>query len=136
MTADGFCTIALLMSVCIMWGMILMTVFGKRYLAKLSGGRKAEPASDKPGFADAAMTAMFVGMVSAYIGSYIGIFASGEGRFLFRGTWTPLAVAAVAALAMAGFTWLTEKKHMEWLEGFSVAGSMLLGMLAAVLIGG
>ena len=136
MTADGFCTIALLMSVCIMWGMILMTVFGKRYLAKLSGGRKAEPASDKPGFADAAMTAMFVGMVSAYIGSYIGIFASGEGRFLFCGTWTPLAVAAVAALAMAGFTWLTEKKHMEWLEGFSVAGSMLLGMLAAVLIGG
>ena len=65
MTADGFCTIALLMSVCIMWGMILMTVFGKRYLAKLSGGRKAESASDKPGFADAAMTAMFVGMVGA-----------------------------------------------------------------------
>ena len=82
------------------------------------------------------MTAMFVGMVSAYIGSYIGGFVSGNGRFLFRGSWTPLAVAAVAALAMAGFTWLTEKKHMEWLEGFSIAGSMLLGMLTAVLIGG
>ena len=136
MTAGGFSTIALLMSVCIMWGMILMTVFGKHYLARLSG--KPRPSAEKkgPGFADAAMTAMFVGMVSAYIGSYIGGFVSGNGRFLFRGSWTPLAVAAVAALAMAGFTWLTEKKHMEWLEGFSIAGSMLLGMLTAVLIGG
>ena len=136
MTAGGFSTIALLMSVCIMWGMILMTIFGKKYLAKLSG--KPQPNAEKksPGFADAAMTAMFVGMVSAYIGSYIGGFVSGGGRFLFRGSWTPLAVAAVAAAAMAAFTWLTEKKHMEWLEGFSIAGSMLLGMLTAVLIGG
>ena len=40
MTAGAFSTIALLMSVCIMWGMILMTVFGKHYLKKLSGDRK------------------------------------------------------------------------------------------------
>ncbi len=136
MTADGFATIALLMSVCIMWGMILMTVFGRRYLARLSRGSAVKPAGVKGGFADAAMTAMFVGMVSAYLGSYIGDFVSGAGRFRFAGSWTPLAVAAVSALAMAGFTWLTEKKHMEWLEGFSVAGSMLLGMLTAVIIGG
>ena len=136
MTADAFSTIALLMSVCIMWGMILMTVFGKRYLAKLSGKPKPNAEKQTPGFADVAMTAMFVGMVSAYIGSYIGGYVSGAGRFTFSGSWTPLAVAAVASLAMAGFTWLTEKKQMEWLDGFSIAGSMLLGMLTAVLIGG
>ncbi len=136
MTAGAFSTIALLMSVCIMWGMILMTVFGKHYLKKLSGDRKPKAENAKPGFADAAMTAMFVGMVGAYIGSYVGGFVSENGLFRFRGSWTPLAVAAVAALSMAGFTWLAEKKHMEWIEGFSIAGSMLLGMMTAVLIGG
>lgn len=137
MTAQAFSTIALLMSVCIMWGMILATLFGKRYLKKLSGGdRKAAAEADrKPGFGDRAMTAMFVGMVSAYIGSYIGAFVSGEGLLTFRGYWTPLLVAGVAALAMAGFTWLSEKKGMAWLESFSIAGSMLLGMIAAVLAG-
>jgi len=72
-------------------------------------------------------------MVSAYLGSYIGALISGEGRFTFRGDWTPLLVAAVAALAMAGFTALSEKKRMRWLDGFSIAASMLLGMAAAVL---
>ena len=136
MTVSAFSTIALLMSVCIMWGMILMTVFGKKYLARLSSDRKPKEKKSGPSFADTAMTAMFVGMVGAYIGSYIGGFISSDGLFRFRGSWTPLAVAAVAALAMAGFTWLSEKKRMEWLDGFSIAGSMLLGMLTAVLIGG
>lgn len=81
------------------------------------------------------MIAMFIGMVSAYLGSYLGGFVSGNGRFTFSGDWTPLLVAAVAALAMAGFTWLAEKKHWEWLDNFSIAGSMLLGMLSAVLVG-
>ena len=136
MTAGGFSTIALLMSVCIMWGMILATLFGKRYLNRIGGGRKAAPAGEKrEGFGDRAMTAMFVGMVSAYIGSYLGGFISGEGLLRFRGTWTPLATAAAAALAMGGFTWLAEKKKMAWLESFSIAGSMLIGMLAAILAG-
>ena len=133
MTTQAFATIALLMSFCIMWGMVLTTLFNKRYtkrlqktdLSKKSGG----------GFGDMAMTAMFIGMVSAYLGSYLGEFVSGNGRFTFTGAWTPLAVVAVAALAMAGFTFLAEKKHWEWLDNFSVAGSMLLGMAAAVVIG-
>ena len=40
MTPSGFATIALLMSVCIMWGMVLSIFFNKRYLGKLGGGRK------------------------------------------------------------------------------------------------
>ena len=135
-TATGFSTIALLMSVCIMWGMVLMTLFGRLYLKKLSAANTMNTPKQGKSFGDAAMTAMFVGMVGAYLGSYIGGFISGEKVFGFRGSWTPVAVAAVAALAMAGFTWFTEKKHMEWLDGFSIAGSMLLGMTAAVLIGG
>ena len=78
---------------------------------------------------------MFIGMVSAYLGSYLGGLISGDGLFTFTGSWTPLAVALAAALAMAVFTWLSERKGMAWLESFSIAGSMLIGMLAAVLIG-
>ena len=132
MTLQAFSTIALLMSVCIMWGMILATFFNKRYLRRLKG---KDPSKKSGGFGDRAMVAMFIGMVSAYIGSYVGGWISGGGLFSFSGNWTPLAVVAAAALAMAVFTYFSEKKGMAWLDNFSIAGSMLIGMLAAVLIG-
>ena len=135
MTAPAFSTIALLMSICIMWGMILSTLFNRRYLHRLHGQGDKQPGEKKGGFGDIAMGAMFIGMVSAYLGSYLGDFISGEGLFTFRGSWTPLAVAAVSALVMAAFTWLSEKKKMQWLDNFSIAASMLIGMLAAVVIG-
>ena len=135
MTVQAFPTIALLMSICIMWGMILSVLFNKKYLHRLQQGGKTETRKGG-GFGDKAMAAMFIGMVSAYIGSYVGEFVSGNKTvFSFSGSWTPLIVAAVAALAMAVFTYFSEKKNMAWLEGFSIAGSMLIGMLAAVLIG-
>ena len=133
MTTQAFATIALLMSVCIIWGMVLTTLFNRKYLKRLQGRDPGKKAGG--GFGDLAMVAMFIGMVSAYLGSYLGGFVSGNGRFSFSGSWTPLLVAAVAALAMAGFTWLAEKKHWDWLDNFSIAGSMLLGMLSAVLVG-
>ena len=135
MTVQAFPTIALLMSICIMWGMILSALFNKRYLRRLQQ-RGAAEGSRGGGFGDRAMTAMFIGMVSAYIGSYVGGWISGNKQlFSFSGSWTPLVVVAAAALAMAVFTYFSEKKGMEWLDNFSIAGSMLVGMLAAVLIG-
>lgn len=133
MTAKGFVTICLLMSLCIMWGMVFSTLFNKRYLRRLSGGGKSAGAG---GFGDRAMTAMFIGLICAYLGSYIGGFVSGNGRFTFTGSWLPLAVALAASLAMAGFIWLSEKKKLAWVESFSIAGSMLLAMACAVLLGG
>lgn len=131
MTVQGFTTIALLMSVCIMWGMILSTIFSKKYLGRLSGGGKK---GGTAGFGDMAMTAMFIGLVSAYIGSYIGTIVSGNGLFAFSGDWLPLAVAVISGIVMAGFIWLAEKKNAAWVESFSIAGSMLIGMAAAVFI--
>ena len=148
MTPTAFATIALLMSICIMWGMILSIFFNKMYLGRMGGrqSRKqespetaekktAEKTGARQGFGDAAMIAMFIGLVSAYIGSYIGGFVSGNGRFAFKGSLVPIIVAAVSAAVMALFTWLAEKKHMVWLESFSIAGSMLIGMLAAIFFG-
>lgn len=132
MTPSAFATIALLMSICMIWGMVLSFFFNKSYLKKLSG-KKNDDKKKKPGFGDSAMVAMFVGLVSAYIGSYVGGFVSGEGLFTFKGDLTPIIVAVVSALVMAVFTYFAEKKHKVWLESFSIAGSMLVGMLAAII---
>ena len=131
MTAGNFATIALLMSLCIMWGMVLSIFLNKKYTQKLTVTK--EKAGD--GFGDVAMTAMFIGLVSAYMGSYVGGFVSGDGLFTFSGDWMPIAVAAVSALVMAFFVYLAEKKQKAWVESFSVAGSMIVGMAAAVVIG-
>ena len=58
MTAQAFSTIALLMSVCIMWGMVLSVFFNKRYLGRLGSGKKT--GTGGAGFGDIAMTAMFI----------------------------------------------------------------------------
>ena len=132
MTAQAFSTIALLMSVCIMWGMVLSVFFNKRYLGRLGSGKKT--GTGGAGFGDIAMTAMFIGLVSAYIGSYIGTIISGNGPFTFTGNVMPLIVAVVSGAVMALFVYLAEKKKQGWVDSFSVAGSMLIGMAAAVLI--
>ena len=82
----------------------------------------------KPGFGDHATTCMFVGLCGAYIGSYVGTLTS-------SGNYVPLAVAAVSAAFMAVFEYLTNKKGMAVLDNFSLAASMLMGMVAAVLMG-
>ena len=136
MTPRAFSTICLLMSVCIMWGMVLSVIFSKRYLNRLSGGgEKAGKPSKIAGFGDLAMTAMFIGLICAYLGSYVGGFVSGGGLFSFGGSWIPIAVGLVAFAAMAGFIWLYEKKRLGWVESFSIAGSMLSAMAAAVGFG-
>lgn len=132
MTVQAFSTIALLMSLCIIWGMVLSLFFNKRYTKKLSSSASSKNGG---GFANQAMTAMFIGLVSAYIGSYIGGFISDNGILSFSGDWITIVVAAVSALAMAFFVWLYEKKHIAWVESFSIAGSMLIGMASTVLAG-
>lgn len=148
MTPQAFSTIALLMSICIMWGMVLSVFFNKGYVKKLGGSKKSQDVqvakSDslddrKGGFADKAMTAMFIGLVGAYVASYIGGFVSGGaqnggGLFRFRGDWVPLVVVAASALSMAGFIWLSERKKLSWVDNFSIAGSMMIGMAVAVVV--
>ena len=142
MTAQGFSTIALLMSFCIIWGMVLMIFNGKAYSTKLvlpkpetaePGGKKKK--LDLKAFGDTAMTAMFIGLVSAYIASYIGTIVSANGLFTFTGDWLPLAVACVSAIAMAGFLLIREKCKADWIDSFSIAGSMLIAMTAAIFLG-
>lgn len=142
MTEQAFTTIALVMSVCIIWGMVFAVLFNKRYT---SGGKKgadekssgSAPKKKSPfaGFGDKAMSAMFIGLVSCYIGSYISEFISGSRPFSFDGSLVSLLVALTGGAAMAVFLYFREKKKAEWLDSFSIAGSMLIAMAAAVLFG-
>ena len=143
MTPRAFSTIALLMSVCILWGMVLSLFFNKRYTSRLQSRESEEKDPEQnegesrkttrkkaagAGFADTAMTAMFIGLISAYLGSYIGGFVSGNGKFTFRGDITPIVVCLVSCVVMGLLTAIAERKHQIWLESFSIA------LRAAVLL--
>lgn len=150
MTAEAFATIALLMSICIMWGMVLNLFFNKKYSGRLQKRSSSDMSSQQPdatveqpdasvqqpkgGFADTAMTAMFIGLISAYVGSFIGDFVSKPSRFSFGGNVTPIVVTVTAAAAMALFQYLSEKKGWQWLDSFSIAASMLIGMVVAIIL--
>ena len=132
MTTEAFTTIALLLGVGIMWGVLLTALFNKSYNKKL----QKKPSGKKGGrsFGDDAMTAMFIGLITAYLGSYIAQFIQlGDGGLVTTGQYLQLVTFAFAALAMAVFTYFAEKKKMTWLDNFSIAGSMLVGMTASVV---
>ena len=126
LTAPVFLTVALVMTAGILAGCILCVFCLKAYMKKVRGAAQKQK-SGKMGFGDYMFTAMFVGLVSAYIGSYLGEWTS-------AGNYMPLFVAAVSAAAMGLFEYLARKKGMTWLDNFSMAGSMLVGMAAAVAL--
>ena len=133
MTPEAFVTIALLMSVGIIWGVVCCVLFGKRYGKKLQ--KKSSPSkSGGRSFGDLAMTAMFIGLITAYTGTYIAqLIQVRDGALTFTGEYLPLITFLFSALAMWIFTYFAEKKKMVWLDNLSMAGSMLVGMTAAVL---
>ena len=131
MTPSSFVTIALLMGICIMWGMVLSIFLNKKYTKRLNQSKGGSGA----GFGDVAMTAMFIGLVSTYIGRYLGGFVSENGLFTFTGDITPLNVMAVSAWVMAIFIQLMKRKSLAWIDSFSIAGSMIAGMAAAAIYG-
>lgn len=128
MSMSAFVTIALVMTVGILGGVLCCIFFLKKYLGKVQKAPKKE-SSGKPGFGSHATTAMFIGLCGAYIGSYVGKAVPREGS-----DWMPLIVAAISAAAMAVFEFFIRKKGKAVLENFSLAASMLIAMAAAVLI--
>lgn len=126
LTPAVFVTIGLVMTAGILAGCLLCVFFLKKYMAKIHAATEKKE-KGKKGFGDHMFTAMFVGLVSAYIGSYLGEWTS-------AGNYKPLFVAGVSALAMAVFEFFARKKKMTWLDNFSMAGSMLVGMAAVVLL--
>ncbi len=139
MSVGAFTTVSLVMTVGILGGGLCCIFFLGRYLRKLGGKKKpaeASPADAAPApkkrsnIGNIAMVAMFIGLCTAYISSYIGEFANDVSNFL------PLLTALVAAAVMFVFTALAKNPRFKWVENFDVALSMLIAMAAAVIAGG
>ena len=131
MTMPAFVTIALVMTGGILGGLFCSIFFLKKYLGKLSSKpKKTETGEKKPSFGDHATTAMFVGLCAAFIGAYFGQLFPTAGDLQ---DIMPFFTAVVAAIVMAVFEYLIQKKNMSSLENFSLAASMLVAMAAAVV---
>lgn len=128
LSIDAFVTIALVMTIGIIGGIICCVFFLKPYLNKLQANPKKEK-SGKPGFGAHATTAMFIGLCAAYIGSYVGMLMPSGGS-----NYMPMIVAVIAALIMCIFEYFIQKKEIHVLENFSLAASMLIAMIGAVLV--
>lgn len=130
LSMGAYVTIALVMTVGILGGVVCCIFFLKKYLGKVNKVPKEETSGEsKPGFGAHATTAMFVGLCAAYIGAYVGKVIPREGMDVM-----PLVVALIAAVFMGIFEFFIQKKGKLVLENFSLAASMLLAMAAAVVI--
>lgn len=128
--AADFGTIALVMAVGIIGGLVCCIFFLKKYLKKVQGHVSAsKDKSNKPKFSTFATTAMFIGLCSAYFGAYIG-------DAIDNRVFLPLTIACISGITMLIFERLKRIQRLAWIDNFSVATSMLVGMFAAVILGG
>ncbi len=148
MTPTAYATIAFIMSVGIIWGLFITIFTLKKYLSVIAKKSKAkqknasensdasnvsavstaEKSASKKGLGDIMMAALFIGLISAYIGSYIGVLS-------FSGDYFPLVTLVFSGITMAIFEYCKTKFNLPWLENFSVAASMLLAMVGVVFVG-
>lgn len=147
MTTEHLVTIAFVMTLSIIWGGVFAIFFLKKYQMKVVN----KAASDKKGFGKYLFDAVFIGMISAYVGDAFAkivkfnvkviengaYLLDGNGDYVLedKSTFVPLIVLLSSMAAMAGFDWLIKKRKVQWLENFSLALSMIFGMIVAVVLG-
>ena len=124
---DNLVTILAVMTFGIIWGCLLSIFTLKKYSSKLSLQRDKAEKKSGGGFAGIAMTAMMIGLCSAFVGSYMAM--------AIRATsFIPFVTALVSALFMALFEGIAKKTGSEILDSFSLALAMLFGMAGSVLM--
>lgn len=154
MTASQFVTIAVVMTVSILVGIWLVPVIGKR----MSNGLVSFEKRDKK-WMDTLQSAMFIGMISAFVGYVFcdvsrlwlaegGVFTVTDtvkeyvGGELVEKTVTtaysatsgliPVFVMAVSAVGMVICGILMKKLNWKWLNDYALPICMILGMASAI----
>ena len=120
MTGSAFVTIAIVMTVGIIWGGVFCIIALKKYQGKVN---KVSQKDNRWG--TLMFNAMFIGMICAFIGA-------GFATMRVTGSLTSLVVILVSALFMLLFTWLSKRPRLKWIESFSLSVSMIFGMASAV----
>ena len=128
LTAQQFVNISLVMTISILLGIWLVPLIGK----KLLGGMSSLENRDKK-WADIFQNAMFIGMISAFLGFVFCDF----GRLWIPGDYSPtsglipVAVLVVAAIVMVICGTLMKKPKFAWMGDYALPISLIAGMLSA-----
>ncbi len=124
LTPEVFVSIATVMTVCILSGLVFNIFFLKKYL---SGIRTMQQKDNKWG--RLVVASMFMGMICTFLGTPII-----DWRLDPNEGWMSLSVMFVSAVAMFVCDILVKRYKAKSLEGFSLPLSMIMGMLFAMLI--
>ena len=129
LTASQYVTIAWVMTISIMLGIWLVPLIGK----KLQNGMISMENRDKK-WGDIFSSAMFIGMISAFLGSVFCDFGT-----VFKGDLSgliPVLVMIVSALVMAACGLIMKKTGWKWIQDYALPLSLILGMASAIPITG
>lgn len=118
-----YSAIAWVMTLGIMPSLILPPILMK----KIQGGMVKIKNKDSK-WGDLFLTAMFLGMISAFLGMVFADVRSGIAG------WIPIFVLLVSAAIMAVCGLFIKKFNMKWLETYALAISMVGAMIFAVVI--
>ena len=131
LTAQQFVNISLVMTISIMLGIWLVPAIGK----KLLGGMSSLENRDKK-WAEIFQNAMFIGMISAFLGFVFCDFS----RLWIPGDYSPtsglipVCVLVAAAVVMVICGLLMKKPKFAWLGDYALPISLILGMASAIPI--
>lgn len=120
---EVYTAIAWVMTLGIFPGLIWVPLFIKKIQKGLLKIKKKDSR-----WGDILMTALFLGMISAFLGMVFADIRSG-----LRG-WIPIFVLLFSALVMGICGILVKKCGMKWLENYALPISMLCAMAFAVVI--
>ena len=132
LTAQQFVNITLVMTISILVGIWLVPVIGKKLLSGMSnlGARDAK-------WADIFQNAMFIGMISAFLGyvfcDFSRLWAPVEGYSATSGL-IPVCTMGVSAVVMVILGLLMRKPKLKWLGDYALPISLVLGMVSAIPI--
>ncbi len=118
-----YSAIAWVMTLGIMPSIILPPILMK----KINGGMVKIKSKDEK-WGDIFLTAMFLGMISAFLGMVFADVREGIAGLI------PIFVLIVSAITMALCGILIKKCNMKWLETYAMAISMVVAMIFAVVI--
>ena len=122
-TAQQFVTVAFVMTVGIMMGIILMPIIGKKLSKGMANMRKKDEK-----WSSLFVTSLFMGMISAFLG-----FVFADVREGITG-WIPVFVFLCAAILMAIFGLLKKFTGWRWIEDYALPVSMVGAMALAIPI--
>ena len=131
LTAQQFVNIALVMTISIMLGIWLVPAISK----KLLNGMTTLENRDKK-WADTFQNAMFIGMISAFLGFVFCDFSRlwTPGDYSPTSGLVPVAVMAVSAVIMVICGTLMKKPKFAWMGDYALPISLIAGMASAIPI--